>query len=390
MKTKITKRVVDAVEPGEKQIYVYDTELPGFGFRVMPSGVKSFFVQYGPTRRRVTIGHYGILTVDQARREAARLLAEVALGDDPAEVRAEKRKGFTVADLAARYLEDHATIKKKPRSIKEDMRLLEKIILPALGKRKVKDITRTDVARFHHSLRETPTQANRALALLSKMFNLAEKWGFRPDNSNPCRHVEKYKEKPRERFLTDDELARLGRVLSECDEHPSAITCIRLLLFTGCRRGEILGLRWENVFLEEGFFVLEDSKTGKRMVPINQPTREVLETAVRRDDNPFVCWGEKPGQALVGITKIWDRIRKRAGIEDVRLHDLRHSYASEAAGAGLGLNLIGALLGHTQAQTTKRYAHLALEPLKGATDLVGNKIAEAMKGTPKVVPLRRE
>jgi integrase len=220
------------------------------------------------------------------------------------------------------------------------------------------------------------------------MFNLAEQWGLRPDNSNPCRHVEKYKERKIERFLSNEELARLGEVLAEAErtqtEMPSVIAALRLLLFTGCRLSEILTLRWDEVDLENQCLRLRESKTGAKVVYLPSAAIEVLSVIEQQDNNPFVIVGAKRGSHLVNLQKPWRRIRANAGLEDVRIHDLRHSFASVAAASGLSLPIIGALLGHTQPQTTQRYAHLVGDPLREAVDLIGSRIADAVTAKRKV------
>jgi integrase len=393
---KLTKRFIDGLEPVEKDSVFWDGELPGLGLRVWPSGKRVFIVQYrnpqGRTRK-LTLGRYGVLTPEEARRLAQQRLAEVAKGGDPAHRRDAARQAPTVAEFAERYLAQHAEAKKKPRSAAQDRRLLERFILPAVGSLKVQGVSRADVARLHHGLHETPYQANRTLALLSKMFNLAERWSLRPDGSNPCRHVEKFKERKRERYLSAEELARLGQALAELErdgsEGPHAIAAIRLLLLTGCRLGEVLTLRWEDVDFERGLLHLPDSKTGAKTVALAAPALEVLSEAPRFAGNPYVIPGERAGRPLVNLQKPWRRIRAKAGLPDVRLHDLRHSFASVGAAAGLGLPIIGALLGHHEAATTHRYAHLAADPLKEAADVIAGKIAAAMKAKPKVVILKR-
>ncbi len=226
------------------------------------------------------------------------------------------------------------------------------------------------------------------------MLNLAESWGIRPDGSNPCRHVERYPEKRRERFLSAEELERLGRVLTEAEaegaEPLSAIAAIRLLILTGCRVQEILGLRWEQVDFERRQIHFEESKTGQKAVAFGAAALELLSDLPRHEGNPHVIPGKKEGAHFVGMPKVWQRIRTRAGLEDVRLHDLRHSFASVGAGAGLSLPIIGKLLGHTQAATTQRYAHLAADPVREAADRVSAEIAAALNGQTKseVKPLR--
>ena len=227
------------------------------------------------------------------------------------------------------------------------------------------------------------------------MLNLAESWGIRPDGSNPCRHVERYREKRRERFLGNDELARLGQVLSDAEandtEPPSAIAAVRLLILTGCRLQEVLGLRWDQVDFERRQIRFEESKTGQKTIALGAAALELLCGLPRLEGNPYVIPGKKDGAHFVGMPKVWQRIRKQAGLENVRLHDLRHSFASVGAGAGLSLPIIGKLLGHTQAATTQRYAHLAADPVRQAADRISGEIAAALEGNPKgqVVQIRK-
>jgi integrase len=274
--------------------------------------------------------------------------------------------------------------KRKPSTAREYRRLLNKVILPSLGNRRATEVERSDIAQLHHKMGKTPYQANRVLALLSKLFNWAELHGYRPDGSNPCRHVERYREKKRERFLSDAELAKLGEVLLitelEHSSSPFVIAAVRLLLFTGARLGEILGLRWDDVDFERAILRLSDSKTGPKVLYLNAPTLEVLSTIPRIEGNPFVICGERKGAHLVNLEKPWRRIRAAANLENVRIHDLRHSFASVGAAGGLSLPMIGKLLGHTQAATTERYAHLAADPVRAANEAIGRHIAAVMKG----------
>jgi integrase len=281
--------------------------------------------------------------------------------------------------LAERFLQEHVATKTKPRTAIEYSRLIDNIIVRALGRKQVRDVTRADISRLHHAQRATPYAANRSLAVLSKMFALAEKWGERPDGSNPCRHVERYTERKRERMLSAEEFGRLAEALKASSRSPYSLAAIKLLVFTGARLSEILDLKWEWVDLERGEARLPDSKTGAKTLHLPPPALAVLSELPRVEGNPHVIIGHIRGSRLVNLEKPWRAIRDAAGLHDVRLHDLRHSFASVAASSGMGLPIIGKMLGHTQAATTHRYAHLANDPVRIAAATVANKIADAMQ-----------
>jgi len=387
MRDKITKRAVDALKPGADgaEAVLWDTEVKGFGVRVQRGGSKSYIVHYrtGSGRRaplrKLTIGKHGApWTPEKARSEAKRLLGIVETGADPAADKIARKEAPTLGDLAERFLAEHAEAKRKASTATEYRRLLDRIILPALGKRKVIEITRQDVGKLHHSLRQAPYQANRVLAVLSKMFNLAEHWGLRPDGLNPCRHVEKFGERKRERMLSSAELGRLGEALSAHAGSPYTAAAVKLLVFTGARLNEVLSLRWDWIDFDRGEARLPDSKTGAKTLHLPPPALSVLAELPRLDGNPHVIVGHKTGAAMVNLEKPWRAIRATAGLDDVRLHDLRHAFASVAASSGMGLPIIGKILGHTQAATTHRYAHLASDPVKAAAAAVAGKIAAAM------------
>lgn len=412
---KITKRLVDALYAKDRDVFVWDSELRGFGVRAKPSGVKSYVVQYRNQQgrsRRITIGSHGRLAPTEARIEARKTLADVDRGGDPAQDRAALRTAPSMRELCERYLLEHASEHKKQRSIETDASNIRNHILPLVGHIKVADVTRVDIDRLKRAVKDGRTAkdekiaprkriivkggsfaANRCLALLSKMFNLAEAWGLRPDGSNPVRHIKKYPEEPRERFLKSDEIKRLGDVLSNAEqthtESRSVIAAIRLLAFTGCRVSEILNLQWDWVDFDRACLRLPDSKSGKKTVPLSAPALEVLARIEHVDRSPFVLHGATGGQ-LINLQKPWRRIRKAARLEDVRLHDLRHSFASIAAGLGEGLHMIGKMLGHNQPQTTHRYAHLAIDPVRAATERVGSSIAAAMSGSgAQILPIQK-
>jgi integrase len=385
----ITKRAVDAAKARKADSYLWDKELHGFGLKVTPAGSKVYLVQYqlggrkGRTRR-VTIGRHGEVTPTFARAEAKRLLGEIAAGRDPAAERDKAKAGKSLALVLDQFMAEHVKPKLKASTAREYERTIGLYIVPRLGRRPIAELTRQDIAKLHHELASTPYQANRTLALLSKFFNWAERHGLSPDGSNPCRHVEKYREGRRECFLSQTELGRLGDALREAEQDktcsPWVIAAIRLLTLTGARRNEILTLEWEHVSEEHGCLMLPDSKTGRKAVRLSPPALALLQTIPRLDGNPFVICGERAGRHLVNIEKPWRRIRKAAQLDDVRLHDLRHSFASVAASGGQSLVVIGKMLGHSQPATTARYAHLADDPVKAASDAVGRHIAAAMDG----------
>ncbi len=381
---KLTKRTVDAIEPQATEFFIWDESIPGFGLRVMPSGRKSFVVQYraGRRPRRMSLGPSTVLTCDQARTRAITIMAAVKNGEDPAADRAAKRKAITIKELAERFDKEHIAIRVKASTGKEYRRNLQRFILPALGQLTVTGVTRADVAKFHHDLRHIPYQANRCLEVVSKMFVLAEMWGLRPDGSNPRKHIRKYPEEKRERFLSAAELRRIGEVLREMEservELPSAILAARMLILTGCRLNEIMSLKWAYVDLDIPALRLPDSKTGAKVVHVGQPVVELLRITQRTDGNPWVISGTLEGKPLSDLQPFWQRVRARAGVKDVRIHDLRHTFASAAVASGQGLPMIGKLLGHTQVQTTARYAHLAAEPVKVAADAVAQNLRQAL------------
>ena len=377
---KITKRAVDRLQGDGAEKFYWDDDLPGFGVRIRSSGRKYYVVQFRADGRlrRITLGRHGAVPTETARRRAMAAISEAKGGGDPAVARDARRKAPTMKQLGKRFLEDYVPDHCKPSTAYEYGRSVKFFIEPRIGSRKVRDIKRSDIAELHHALRETPYQANRTLGVLSKMFTLSEMWGWRPDGSNPCLHVKRYREEKRERFLNTEEFARLGRVLDKIlrdgSETRSAVAAIRLLMLTGCRLSEIQKLRWEHLDLEAGELRLPDTKTGARAVPLAPSAVRLLESLPRDEDNPWVIAGRKPGSHLTDLQHPWRRIRARAELDDVRIHDLRHSFASRALALGEGLPMIGKLLGHTQVQTTARYAHLARDTIKASAARIGDSI----------------
>jgi integrase len=305
------------------------------------------------------------------------MLADAMRGEDPVEIRKTARRAPSIADLAVDYLERHAVPKKRPKSVRDDRAMLDNIILPKLGAKKVDAIGRRDVEAIQVGMKDRPYQANRVLSLLSKMFNLAIEWKWRPDN--PAKGIERYQEQKRERWLSDEELRHLCAVL---DEHPNtrAANAVRLQLLTGARLGEVLTSRKEDFDLHRGIWTKPSHQTKQKRtehLPLSAQALILVTLIIETSDagSPFLFPGNKPGQPLHEIKKFWSVVLREAGIVNYRRHDNRHTYASHLVSSGLSLEIVGRLLGHTTATTTKRYAHLADDPLRAATDQFGSKIA---------------
>lgn len=381
---KLTKRIVDAAEIRATEYFIWDDDIPGFGLRILASKRKSYIVQYraGRRSRRMSLGLSTVLTCEQACTRAIAIIAAAKNGEDPAAKRDADRQAITVKELAERFDKERIAVRVKESTAKGYRRMLERVIVPALGRHRVTEVTRADIAKIHHELRHIPYDANRCLEIISKMFSLAEMWRLRPEGTNPRKHIKKHPEEKRERFLSAAELRRVGGVLREMEnegiELPSAIAAVRLLILTGCRLGEIMTLKWEYVDFAGKALRLPDSKTGAKVVHLGQPAIKVLEKVERVENNPWVIDGTKPGARLSDLQPFWQRVRARAGLKDVRIHDLRHTFASTAVAAGQGLPMIGKLLGHTQVQTTARYAHLAADPVRTAADSISKRLAKAL------------
>lgn len=386
-KIKITKRSVEILKVTSKDYIAFDTELPGFGVRVMPSGKQFFLVQYrrhGRTRR-VMIGQFGVVTAELARREATIKLGSVrGANGDPAALRDAERQSLTMKELGERFLTQYVPARCKPSTQAEYRRAIELFLDPFFAKQHVRSVTTADVAELHGSLSHIPYQANRTLGVLSKMMNLAEIWGIRDKHTNPCEDVERYPERKRERFLSPKELQRLGQALAAAEadqtETKYAVSAFRILLLTGCRLSEIQKLEWRYVDLEQKELRLPDSKTGAKTVHLGEAAVALLKALPRVTGNPYVIVGKKEKTHLTDLQHPWRRIRKAAGLNDVRIHDLRHTFASGGLLVGEGLAMIGKLLGHTQVQTTARYAHLASDPVKQAATKISDRLASALFG----------
>ncbi|MGH6837277.1 MAG: tyrosine-type recombinase/integrase [Methylocella sp.] len=409
---RISKRSVDALvcPLGKDREFLWDDAIAGFGVGAFESGKKVYVAQYRRAGRshRVTIGAHGRLTPDQARSEAKKLLGSIESGNDPIATRRAERARRTFGNVAEDFMRLHVAAKRKGRTDEEYGRTLRLHILPAIGSKRIVDVTRADVARLHGKLANTPYQANKALAVVSSIWHWAARQGEVEANSNPCR-LERYPECGRERFLASDELARLGDVLKEGEtvglqyevddakpnaKHapksdkrrvkldPFAVAAIRLLILTGARLREILDAKWQHVDIERGVIFLADSKTGRKPVYLSAAALEVLAGLPRIAGNPFIIPGAKDGAPRADLKKPWAAVTKAAGLDGLRIHDLRHSFASFGAGASLGLPIIGKLLGHSQAATTHRYAHLDADPMRRAVETIGSIISGAMDRKP--------
>ena len=381
--TTISKRTVEALEVGKDTVF-WDSELSGFGVRVYPSGSKHYVVQTragGKAAKRVTVGRHGIVTAEEARRRAALIIARIKAGEEPAPepLAVTLADSPTVGDLARVYLDEHVAVRCKPKTAAVYRLVVNKHLLPALGKTPALAVDHARVTELHHSLRATPVMANQVVGTLSRIWNAAENRGLVPEASNPCPLVVRNRERRRERFLSEEEFRRLGRLLAEAETRKGvsvhAVAAIRLLLLTGCRRNEILTMRWGDVDLEARELNLVDSKTGARTVPLSPEAVEVLLNIPRMDGNPYVIVSKIRGRHLRNLNGPWNLIRKRAGIEDMRLHDCRHSFASRALALGEGLPMIGRLLGHARVETTARYAHLARDSVRESAIRVSDSIA---------------
>jgi integrase len=369
----------------------WDAKVPGLGVRVTPNNRKTFVLSYrvNGSKRLMTLGGYGTLTLDQARQRAIREKAKVIDGQDPLHARQEAREAPTMADLEQDYLERHAMQHKRQGSVREDQSMLKNYIRPGLGSKRVGAVRRRDIERLHQRLKATPYRANRVLALLSKMYSLAIQWDWRADN--PCQGIQKFHEEKRERWLKTEELRRLTDALDRSTNRRAA-DAVRLLILTGARKGEVLKAEWSQIDFERGVWTKPSAHTKQKRtehVPLSAAALALLSPMRELDPaGRYLFPGNKPGEPLKDIKLFWPQICRVAGLEDVRIHDLRHTFASHLVSSGTSLEMVGRLLGHTQAATTMRYAHLADDPLREAANRFGSIVTS--RETAKVVPMRRE
>lgn len=388
---KLTKRLIDgASAPDGKPVYLWEASLAGFGVKVLPSGSKKFVVKYRAygggrtaTQRWMSIGTYGQIPLEQARKRAQQILASVAKGEDPQSERFALREAPRLSNVWERF-EAGELAQKKAATARDYRANWQQVIEPTLGRIHVADLSRAHVDKLHRPLSQTPYRANRVIALLSKLMTLSEMWEWRDQGTNPCRYIKKYKEVPRERYLSIPEMTKLGEAMRELVDEgaiwPDMANALTLLLLTGARRNEILSLEWSWILLEQGIIQLPDSKTGKKVLYLSDNAIRLLQLQQTHSRDPkslYVFPGLRKGKHLINIAKPWAKICERAGVKNVRIHDLRHTAASIAVGQGIGLPIIGRLLGHSQAQTTARYAHVDNDPAISAANAIGKTVGDA-------------
>ena len=379
-KQRLSKSIVDRLEdPLTEKVY-WDASLPGFGVRVKLNGSKSFVVQYrvrhtGRSRRK-TIGQSGpLMSFAEAKSIATGLLSDVVRGGDPVTEARTVRDLPTMRDLCDQYLEVHAIPKKRPKSVANDKSMIDRLILPRLASQKITDIGHKDVQSLHNWLKATPYQANRALSLLSKMFELSVKWGMRSDN--PAKGIGKFHEEKRHRWLSEEELKRLVIALNN---HPNraAANAIRLQLLTGARIGEVLTARWEDFDLNRGAWIKPSHHTKQKRtehLPLSKAAVALLsEIKSAATQETIVFSGRSANKPMVDLKKFWRAVLAEAGIQDYRIHDNRHTHASQLVSSGMSLAIVGRLLGHTNPITTQRYAHIADDPLREAAEIMAKKM----------------
>jgi integrase len=383
VRKRITKSVVEGMQPGE---IFWDTKLIGFGVRYQRRDkVFVYKCRIGNRQRWFAIGKYGQpWTVADAENRVKVIQGDIANDLDPAAIRDECVKNPTLRQVGDIFLDTVVSKRRKATQVLY-CDFLNRLIYPKLGDVKVAQIKFSDIALLHYGLRNTPITANRVIASMSTLFSWCERCGLRPRFSNPVQGVERFEERSKERFLSPRELARLGMALARAERNNTesifALAAIRLLIFTGCRRGEILGLQWKDVKIERAMLFLPDTKTGARPVYLSAPALSILAGLPRVSNNPFVIVGEKDGQHLINLRKVWLRVCKVARLRDVRIHDLRHSFASVGVSGGASLPMIGKLLGHAKSSTTEKYAHLSADPVRAVNEAMGSQIAAMLDGT---------
>jgi integrase len=379
-KLKLTKLGVTAVQPSDREQELRDTVTPGFLCKVTPAGRKVFTVQYRTndgTRRKPSIGVFGEITVEEARSIAQRLLLKVRSGGDPGAEKAAAREAPTVTQLCSRFMDEYSRIRNKPRTVESNATYIKKHIQPAIGRLKVPEVDRSDIAAVLSRLNEKPVTANRVLSCLRKMFNMAEVWGHRRDGSNPCRHIPKHPEKGKTRYITDEEVARLFTYLDRAEaqglEHPTLILASRLQFAFAARMSEILNLRWEWVDLPNRRIVWPDSKTGEISKPMSTVAHQLLSNAHGYLGSPFVCpaiFDSKRPLPEGTYYHGWTRILIRSGVGHVGTHGVRHRSATDIANSGVPIKVGMVLTAHKTVTMFMRYVHVEDDPVRAAAEKV--------------------
>ena len=384
-KIKLTKSVVDTAQAQTCDVELRDTLVPGFLCKITPTGRKVFMVQYRTNageRRKPALGLYGELTVEQARSLAQEWLAEVRRGGDPGAAKAAARAAPTVKELCEKFMEDHSKQRNKPSTQVGYQKCINNNIIPLLGRMKVQDVKRPDIAGAMKKMAHKPADANRTFSVMRKMFNLAEVWGYRPDGTNPCRHVPMYPNGKATHLISDEEMGKLFRHLDylEADglglDHAILPLAIRLQFEFAGRRSEIVTLQWDWVDLENRRVVWPDSKTGGMSKPLSEEAFRLLSTAPRQDNCPHVFPSPNhPGQHLTTGEYYggWTRILKRAGVSHVGTHGIRHRSATDIANSGIPVKVGMALTAHKTVAMFMRYVHTEDKPVREAAELVANR-----------------
>ena len=366
-KTTLTAARIEALRSGKMPYDIRDARLRGFGVRVTPAGRKRFFVQCQHRGERVwkIVGDAAAMSVDEARALAVGMLAAIRRGEQ-APLRPDETLFEAVAETV---FERHARL-WKAGTLKVNRSYLRCQILPHFAGRQIAEIDRQEVSNWFASLRATPVAADRSMPVLSVIMKEAETMGLRPEDSNPCRRIRRYRRKGRERFLCDDELRRLSaRLSAHAKDCPLQVAIIRLLLLTGCRMSEILTLQWSDY--REGHLFLRDSKTGPRIVWLSEPARNILDGLARRNRWMFPGTHRDRPRCTSWLFCFWNGVRAEAGLDDLRLHDLRHTHASLALRRGENILAIARLLGHRRAETTLKYTHAADAMAREAAETIG-------------------
>ncbi|AZL16333.1 tyrosine-type recombinase/integrase [Rickettsiales endosymbiont of Stachyamoeba lipophora] len=373
---KLTKKEIDKFQYNGGWDVRWDTEVTGFGVRVYESGKKSYILSYRVSGRKklVVLGSTQVLTLDQARNMAKLHLAEVIKGNDPSESKGRGKKEVGFQEFCKIYIERHA--KKHKKTWKEDQRKIEKHLLPIWKNMSLNSITKTDIMNLHIKIGDnTPYEANRTINLLSTLFELAKEWGYLDESySNPTKYIKLYKEQKRDRWVSSEEMPNLIQAI-EAETNLYARYAIWLYLLTGMRKSELLQVKWSDINFTRREIKLDDTKAGRvHYIPLSQPAVELISNIPRIDNNPYLLPGHVKGKHLINISKPWNRIRKNANLENVRLHDLRRTVGSWLAQSGKSLHLIGKVLNHSNQRTTAIYAHFARNDIEEALEEHGQKI----------------